>query len=160
MATLGREARRPYDLPEGERMAEPDETVDVVIAGSGAAGLVAALTASAQGLRPLVIEKSDKLGGSTAYSGGGLWIPNNPVQQAAGVPDSFEAALTYMEGVIEDVGPASSPERKRAFLRRGPEMVAFLQGLGFEWMAATGYPDYYPDRPGASTAGRCVEGKT
>ena len=140
-------------------MSDFDRTVDVLIVGSGAAGLVAALTADDEGLSTLVVEKSDKIGGASAYSGGGLWIPDNHVIKAAGVRDSFEEALTYMETVIEDVGPASSRERKVAFLRNGPEMVAFLERLGFEWMPGLGYADYYPDKPGGKAEGRGVEGK-
>jgi 3-oxosteroid 1-dehydrogenase len=140
-------------------MPQFDRTIDVLVVGSGAAGLVASLTADAHGLSTLVVEKSDKIGGASSYSGGGLWIPDNPVIKAAGVRDSFEEALTYMETVIEDVGPASSRARKVAFLRRGPEMVAFLQKLGFEWVAGLGYSDYYPDRPGGKAEGRGIEGK-
>src|ERR1700761_2309122 len=122
-------------------MSSFDRTVDVLIVGSGAAGLVAALTADDEGLSTLIVEKSEKIGGASAYSGGGLWIPNNHVIKQAGVNDSLEEALTYMETVIEDVGPASSKERKLAFLREGPEMVRFLERLGFQWVAGLGYSD-------------------
>jgi 3-oxosteroid 1-dehydrogenase len=138
-------------------MAEFDKTVDVVIVGTGAAGLIASLVVKEAGYEPLLVEKSDKVGGSSAMSGGGLWIPNNPLMRAAGVPDSFEAALTYLKEVIEDVGPASSPARKEAFLRGGPAMVGFLQGLGYQFIYGAGYPDYYPERPGGSAAGRGIE---
>ena len=126
----------------------------------GAAGLVASLTAREQGLRALVVEKSDKIGGASAYSGGGLWIPNNPICKAAGVRDSFEEALQYMETVIKDVGPASSRERKVAFLKNGPELVSFLLRCGFKFhrVPVPGYPDYYPDQPGGKADGRCLEG--
>jgi 3-oxosteroid 1-dehydrogenase len=140
-------------------MTDFDYTTDVLIVGSGAAGLVAALTADDHGLETLVVEKSAKIGGASSYSGGGLWIPNNHVIKRAGIEDSFEEAITYMEDVIEDVGPASSRERKVAFLERGPEMVEFLERLGFEWVAGTGYSDYYPDRPGGKAEGRGIEGK-
>ncbi|MBO9305998.1 MAG: FAD-binding protein [Thermomicrobium sp.] len=100
------------------------------------------------GFEPLVIEKTAFVGGTTAWSGGGLWIPNNPVSRRAGLQDSFESALRYMDEVIGDVGPASSPQRRRAFLEFGPQMVEFLERLGFRWRAAVGYPDYYPEKPG------------
>ena len=138
-------------------MADFDRTVDVLIAGSGAAGLVAALAADSHGLSSLLVEKTDKIGGTSAYSGGGLWIPNNVVAQAAGLKDSFEEALTYMEDIIGDAGPASSKERKLAFLREGPKMISFLVDLGFKWRRATGYSDYYPDRPGGKAEGRGIE---
>ncbi|MDR7417072.1 MAG: FAD-binding protein [Armatimonadota bacterium] len=139
-------------------MSDFDYQTDVLIVGSGAAGLVGALVVKEHGFEPLIVEKTAFVGGTTAWSGGGLWIPNNPVSRAAGVQDSLEAALTYLDHVVGEVGPASSPERRRAFLEYGPRMVEFLQRLGFRWRAARGYPDYYPDRPGASIAGRAIEG--
>lgn len=135
-----------------------DYQADVLIVGSGGAGLVAALVVKERGFEPLVVEKTGFVGGTTAWSGGGLWIPANPVARAAGVRDSLEDARRYLDEIIGDVGPASSPERRRAFLENGPLMVEFLQRLGFRWRPSLGYPDYYPDRPGASTAGRCIEG--
>lgn len=135
-----------------------DYQTDFVIVGSGGAALVGALVAKEHGFEPLVVEKTSFVGGTTAWSGGGLWIPNNPVSRRAGVTDSIDDALRYMNEVIGEVGPASSPERRRAFLQYGPEMVEFLHRLGFRWRAALGYPDYYPERPGGSTAGRAIEG--
>ncbi len=132
---------------------------DVVIVGSGAGALVAALTVRERGLEPLVLEKTELVGGSSAMSGGGLWVPNNPVSREAGLDDSYEAAWTYLEAVVPEKGPASSPERRRAFLEYGPQMVAFLRDLGFRWRAVRGYPDYYPEKPGGSVAGRAIEGE-
>ncbi len=134
-------------------------TTDVLVVGSGAAGLIASLAARHHNLRTIVVEGSDKLGGASACSSGALWVPGNPVSQAAGVADSFERALQYMEAVIDDVGPASSRARKEAFLRGGPQMVAFLAELGFQWRASLGYADAYPDQPGGTTAGRAIEGE-
>ena len=74
-------------------------------------------------------------------SGGGLWIPNNPLMLKAGVHDSYENAKMYMDTVIGDVGPASSPERRAAFLREGPRMVEWLDSLGFRFYYAPGYAD-------------------
>lgn len=135
-----------------------DGAYDVVIAGSGAAALTAAVTAAAKGLKPLIVEKTGFWGGTTAYSGGGVWIPANPVLLADGQSDSIEEGLTYLESIIEDAGPASSPERKLAFLRNGPELVRFLAEQGFEWQRTERYPDYYPDRPGGHI-GRQLEGR-
>ena len=123
-----------------------------------AGGLVGALVMKEHGFEPLVIEKTAFVGGMTAWSGGGLWIPNNPVSRRAGLQDSFESALRYMDEVIGDVGPGSSPQRRRAFLEFGPQMVEFLERLGFRWRAPVGYPDYYPEKPGGSTFGRAIEG--
>lgn len=140
-------------------VSRSEHETDVLIVGSGAAGLVASLRAHARGLRTLVVEKSEKIGGASAYSGGGLWIPDNHVSKAAGLADSFEEALTYMESIIGDAGPASSRERKVAFLENGPRMVRFLEELGFRWVAAAGYADYYPDKPGGKELGRGIEGR-
>lgn len=127
-----------------------DKETDILVVGAGAAGLTAALRAQYHGLQPLVVEKDDKIGGSSAYSGGALWIPNNPISQAAGVRDSTENGLRYMNAVIGDVGPASSKERKVAFLENGPRMVAFLREEGFRWhFDGRGCPDYFPKAPGS-----------
>lgn len=106
--------------------ADFDERTDVLIVGSGGAALTAALKAHENGLKPLIVEKGDRVGGTTAVSGGGLWIPNNHLNReavAAGTPgcfeDSFKAALTYMEDVIKEGAPVSSRERKTAFLENG-----------------------------------------
>ncbi len=139
-------------------MPDFDYQTDVLVAGSGGAALVGALVVKEHGFEPLVVEKTAYVGGTTAWSGGGLWIPNNPVSRRAGLRDSFEDALRYMDEVIGDVGPASSPERRRAFLEYGPQMVEFLERLGFRWRASVGYPDYYPEKPGGSTFGRSIEG--
>jgi succinate dehydrogenase/fumarate reductase flavoprotein subunit len=138
-------------------VSEFDRTVDVLVAGSGAAGLVAALRADWHGLSTLLVEKSDKIGGTSAYSGGGLWVPNNAVTEADGLRDSFDEALTYLDDIIGDAGPASSHERRVAFLTEGPAMIAFLIDQGFRWRRATGYADYYPHRPGGKAEGRGIE---
>jgi len=70
---------------------------DVVVVGSGAGAITAAITAAKEGLKTVILEKADSWGGSSSLSGGGVWIPNNPVAKAQGLEDSFEEALTYME---------------------------------------------------------------
>src|SRR5690349_12629861 len=107
-----------------------DTTVDLVIAGSGGGGLVAALAAAEAGATALVLEKQALVGGSTCMSGGIFWVPNNPLMRAEGVPDSYADAMAHLETVVGDVGPCSSAERRDAFLTAGPEMTTFLQGLG------------------------------
>ena len=96
---------------------------DVVVVGSGAAGMVAALTAAHQGLSTLVVEKAAHYGGSTARSGGGVWIPNNEILKRDGVTDTPEAARTYLHGIIGDV---VEPERIDTYLDRAPEMLSFV----------------------------------
>ena len=130
---------------------------DVVVVGTGAGGIVSAITAANKGLKTLLIEKADVIGGSSALSGGGLWIPNNHVSKNAGLQDSAEEALTYMEDVIDYDGKASSKERKIAYIKNGSEMVKYLEDLGMKWVAGSLYPDYYPERPGGKI-GRSIEG--
>jgi 3-oxosteroid 1-dehydrogenase len=137
---------------------EFEHTTNVVVVGSGAAGLTAAVAARDAGCEVIVLESMDKVGGSTAKSGGGFWIPNNPYMKAAGVDDSYEAALTYLNEVIPEKGPASSKERREAYVKHAPELVTWLEGLGFRAIYARGYPDYYPECSGGCAEGRCVEG--
>jgi 3-oxosteroid 1-dehydrogenase len=132
---------------------------DVIVVGSGAAALTAAVTAADSGNKVLVIESTDQFGGSTAMSGGGAWIPNNHLMLAAGVHDTPELARTYMDQVIADVGPASSSQRRDAFVENAPKMARYLEALGFEWSYQTGYSDYHPEEPGGNAIGRSIEGK-
>lgn len=134
-----------------------DDTVDLVIVGSGGGGMVAALTAADAGASTLVLEKQERLGGSTAMSGGIVWVPDNPVMQAEGVPDSYEDAMAHFDAVVGDVGPASSPARREAFLRAGPEMVSFLQRHGVRFVFCRGYSDYYSNAKGGHDVGRGIE---
>jgi 3-oxosteroid 1-dehydrogenase len=97
------------------------------------------------------------VGGSTAMSGGVVWVPDNPVMRADGIPDSYDDAMTHFEAVVGDVGPASSYERRDAFLTAGPEMVSFLQELGVGFVHCLGYSDYYSNAPGGSDEGRAIE---
>ncbi|NUT36493.1 MAG: 3-oxosteroid 1-dehydrogenase [Hamadaea sp.] len=127
---------------------------DLVIAGSGAAGLTAALTAAHRGLSVLVVEKEPHYGGSTARSGGGIWIPGNAALQRAGIADSREQAADYLAHVAPDVGA----DRRAAFLDHGPAMldlVRALTPLRLTWVP--GYADYYPEAPGGLAQGRTVE---
>jgi 3-oxosteroid 1-dehydrogenase len=134
-----------------------DYTVDLVIVGSGGGGMVAALTAADAEASVLVLEKQERLGGSTAMSGGIVWVPNNPVMRADGVPDSYEDAMAHFEAVVGDVGPASSFERRHAFLTAGPEMISFLQERGVRFVYCSGYSDYYSSAKGGHDKGRGIE---
>ncbi|MGB6583028.1 MAG: 3-oxosteroid 1-dehydrogenase, partial [Streptosporangiaceae bacterium] len=128
---------------------------DIVVAGSGAAGMTAALTAAHFGLSVLVIEKTGSFGGSTARSGGGIWAPGNAVLRDAGVADSPEQARAYLAHVAGDGVPA---ELRQALLEHGPDMLSLVMAmtpLRFAWVP--GYADYYPEAPGGLAAGRSVE---
>jgi 3-oxosteroid 1-dehydrogenase len=133
----------------------PEDEYDVVVVGSGAAGMTAALTAAKQGLRAVVVEKAAKYGGSTARSGGGVWIPNNEALQRAGVKDTPEAARKYLHAIVGDVVPSDKID---TYLDRGPEALSFLMAnspLRMQWVPY--YSDYYPEEPGGRVGGRSVE---
>ena len=139
-------------------MPQWDETTDVVAIGTGTAGLGAALTAKANGLEVIVLEAAALVGGSSMLAGGGMWIPANRFMLADGDHDSAEIALEYMQSLIGDLPPASTRARKEAFVRNAPLMVEFLESQGMRFRRTSGgYPDYYPDVSGASTAGRGIE---
>nr|WP_042195351.1 3-oxosteroid 1-dehydrogenase [Kibdelosporangium sp. MJ126-NF4]CEL21956.1 3-oxosteroid 1-dehydrogenase [Kibdelosporangium sp. MJ126-NF4] len=128
---------------------------DVVVVGAGAAGMTAALTAAKRGLRTVVIEKASTFGGSAARSGAGIWIPNNSVILAAGVPDTPQKAAAYLSAVVGATVPLA---RQQAFLDHGPAMLRFVMAhspLRFRWME--GYSDYYPELPGGMPNGRSIE---
>jgi 3-oxosteroid 1-dehydrogenase len=128
---------------------------DVVVAGSGAAGMTAALTAARQGLSVVVVEKTGRFGGSTARSGGGVWVPNNSVLKRAGVKDSPEQASAYLAHVA---GPEVGKERQAALLEHGPAMLDLVRSstpVEFAWVP--GYSDYYPEASGGLASGRSVE---
>jgi 3-oxosteroid 1-dehydrogenase len=134
-----------------------EEQFDVVVVGSGAAGMAAALAAAKHGLRAVVVEKAAHYGGSTARSGGGVWIPNNEVLRGSGVDDTPEAARTYLHAIVGDDVPA---DRIDAYLERGPEALSFLfanSPLRMQWVPD--YSDYYPEVPGGRLGGRSVEPK-
>lgn len=138
--------------------ADPLPTeVDVVVVGAGGAGMTAALAAGTAGLDTLLVEKSGYFGGSTARSGGGVWIPGNYALREAGQvdDDDHEQAMAYLEAIVGDVVPRV---RRETYLRRGPEVMDFLRErtpLRFAWVP--GYSDYLPEQPGGRAAGRSCE---
>ncbi len=128
---------------------------DIVVAGSGAAGMTAALTAADRGATVVVLEKTGSFGGSTARSGGGIWAPGNAVLRRAGVVDSPELAREYLAHVAGE----SVPEELRcALLEHSPAMLDLVLAktpLRLAWVP--GYADYYPEAPGGLASGRSVE---
>jgi 3-oxosteroid 1-dehydrogenase len=133
-----------------------DEQVDVVVIGSGAAGLTGAIIAARNGLVPIVVEKAATWGGTTALSGGAVWAPGNRLQREAGIIDSVEAAEAYLDEIVPDDGPVTARDRKMAYLGNAPAMIEALIEEGLEW-AVDPQPDYL-DAPHA-LAGRDLDAK-
>lgn len=132
-----------------------DDGYDVVVVGSGAGAMTAALRAHDLGLSVLVIEKSEVFGGTTAISGGGIWIPCNDQISALGGSDSYEEALTYLQAVV---GADFERSRIDAYLENGPKMVRYLATQAqTHFHAVPRYPDYYPDREGGKPGYRTME---
>ncbi|HUD27936.1 MAG TPA: FAD-dependent oxidoreductase [Novosphingobium sp.] len=119
------------------------ETFDVVVVGSGAAGAMAALRSADLGMKVLIVEKAHKFGGTSATSGGVMWIPNHGLDGEVG--DSRASALEYLDATI---GKPVNRERLEAFVDEAPKMLRYLRSTGITVLAAA-WPDYFPDRPGA-----------
>ncbi|CAN5586802.1 FAD-binding protein [soil metagenome] len=132
-----------------------DHTVDVLIIGSGGGGMTAALAAAAAGLDTLVVEKSPQFGGSTALSGGGIWVPGAPAQRRGGYSPDPDEVVDYLRRITDGL---VSEERLRAYVEKSPEMMEFLEKLSpwFEFVWKPGYADYYPDLPGGSERGSTI----
>lgn len=130
--------------------------VDLLVVGSGAGGMTAALTAALAGLEVLLVEKAPVYGGTTAISGGGIWVPNNPTLERAGITDPEPRVLEYLEHIT--AGKVGR-ERLEAYVRNGPEMFRMFESsaphLRFSW--CPGYADYHPEAPGGRPEGRSVE---
>ena len=135
-----------------------DQEFDVVVVGTGGAGFATALGAVDEGLSVLLLESGEKWGGNTAMSGGGMWLPNNPLMKRDNVGDSREEALDYLEASIGDVGRATSRARKEAYVDGVEDFVLTAEKHGFEFVRAGEYPDYYPELPGGKI-GRGIEVK-
>src|SRR5512139_531114 len=136
-------------------MAEWDHTVDVLVVGSGAGAMTAAICAHDRGASVLLIEKSDRYGGNSAMSGGGLWVPNNHLMERAGIKDSPEDAWTYVKGTV---GNTVSEERLQAYLEHAPQMVKYLvEHSQAKFVPLPEYADYYPHVSGWRPGGRSIE---
>lgn len=131
----------------------PTLSCDVLVVGSGAGGLSTAITAKKHGLDVLVVEKEEYFGGTTAFSGGVLWIPGNHLARASGVQDSREAARTYLRN---EAGAFFDERAVDALLEHGPEMLEFFERETEVKFVPTLYPDYHPTLPGGVDIGRSV----
>ena len=138
-------------------MTQPqwDHAVDVLVIGAGAGGMAAAITAQIEGSSVLVLEKTDRIGGATAVSGGAVWAPLNSQSARVGHPDTFEKVWTYMQNTV---GNAAPEDMQRAYLNACGEAVDFLDKHSEVKLAARAYsPDYHPDREGAAFGGRSMD---
>jgi 3-oxosteroid 1-dehydrogenase len=130
----------------------PVETHDVVLVGAGAGSLFAAVRLARAGCRPLIVEKSDVVGGGTAYSGGIVWVPDNHRMRAKGLPDSAEDALRYLDAVSLGRGDA---RLARAYVETVPRVVLEVEECTtLTWVTYTGLPDYWAELPGGRLTGR------
>ena len=127
---------------------------DLLVIGSGAGGLSAAVTAAHLGLSVVVIEKEPVLGGTTAWSGGWMWIPRNPLAVQAGIVEDLGPVRTYLRHIL---GAQYEPRRIESFLAHGPEMVRFhLEHTALRFVDGNAIPDFHGHAPGARTGGRSV----
>lgn len=130
---------------------------DLIVVGSGGGAIPAALIAKQLGNSAVILEKMDKVGGSTSYSGGVWWVPNGPLLAEAGIADSYENARDYFDAVVTYQGPGVTAARRDAFLKGAPRMIGWLRGKGLKVRRPRDdWPDYYDTAPGGLAAGRSL----
>ncbi len=135
-------------------MHDADHEVDMLVVGAGGAGLTAAVVGAEEGLRVLLCEKSSQVGGTTAMSGGTVWVPGTELSVRDGVPDTIAAGRTYLEG---EIGAFLRPDMIDAFLHSGNEAISYLEKrTDVKFRAATRHPDYHPNRAGGTVGGRAL----
>ncbi len=133
-----------------------DTTVDLVVVGSGT-GMAAALAAAERGLTVLIVEKSSYVGGSTARSGGALWLPASPILEENHAGDTMSRAQTYLASVVDGTAPQQRPAAFLSHLGETVEMLRRTTPMRLMW--ARDYSDYHPEQPGGMAAGRTCECK-
>ena len=132
-----------------------DEDYDLVVLGAGAGGMTAALVAAIEGLRVLLIEKSDQIGGTTARSSGTVWIPNNPEQRRLDITGDEAEARAYLDALV---GERADRSLREAFITAGPKMLEYLERhAGMRFQIYRRHPDYRQELPGAADGGRPLE---
>jgi 3-oxosteroid 1-dehydrogenase len=143
-------------ITKGNKMF--DETFDWVVVGSGGASMCSALRMREAGKSVLILEKTEYVGGTTARSGGVMWIPNNPFMKQDGVDDSYEQALLYLDTLLgeDPTAKGATRARREVYLRECVAMLELLQRSGIQQHRAKYWPDYHTELAGASEAGRAV----
>lgn len=133
-----------------------DLETDVVVLGSGGAALTTAILAKDQGAEVVILEKSDQIGGTTAFSGGIPWIPNNRYMKELDLADSYEEAKTYITKLTH--GKEPNPSLIDVFIENGPKMIDYLhEHTPVKFAIPKGYGDYYADLPGGKNEGRSLD---
>ena len=134
-----------------------DFETDLIVIGTGSAGLTAAIVGDHEGLEVIVLEKEAFYGGTTALSGGVAWVPNNSLMAKAGIDDDPDDALTYLK---HNIGQRVAESKLRAFVDRAPEMADYLMANSeLKFNLVHGFPDYRPETPGGSKGGRSIDPK-
>lgn len=137
-----------------ERSAGETYECDVLVAGSGASGMAAAITARSRGLDVVIVEKEPRFGGTTARSGGWLWIPGTSLARAYGITETPDQARTYLR---HEAGNNYDAARVDAFLEAGPEAVDFfLSKTALRFDMPLVFPDYHAEAPGGTQGGRSM----
>ncbi|MGW9405224.1 FAD-dependent oxidoreductase [Arthrobacter sp. NPDC055585] len=131
-----------------------DQEIDLLVLGAGAGGLSAALTAAAEGVSVLVLEKTEYLGGTTAYSAGTCWVPDNRFQRQQGIHDDQERAERYLDAVVGDKAPRDG---WLAYLEAAPRMLDAMQKLGVTFRHSPAVVDYHSELPETGATGRALE---
>ena len=130
------------------------EHTDLLVIGSGAGGLSAAVTAAHLGLKVLVVEKEPQFGGTTAWSGGWMWLPRNPLATAAGITEDIATPTAYLQ---QELGAQFDAARVQAFLQTGPRMVEFFRTqTALQFIDGNGVPDFHGRNPHAARGGRSI----
>lgn len=141
----------------GENGANWDIETDLLVIGSGSAGLTTAVVAANEGLEALVLEKTEYYGGTTALSGGVAWVPNNPLMKADGIADTPEDALKYLK---HNIGNRVAEAKLQAFVDTAPDMAEYMiANSELEFNITHGFPDYRPETPGGHFGGRSIDPK-
>ena len=140
--------------PLAQPSPSADSDCDLLVVGSGAGALSAAVTAAHLGLKVIVVEKDPQYGGTTAWSGGWMWIPRNPLALAAGLAEPLEKPLSYLR---HELGAQFDESRALAFLTHAPSKVRFFQQhTVLQFVDGNSVPDFHGRSPDAATGGRSV----